>query len=194
MNTPTHLLIGAAVLARKGDDKGARWRNWAILAGALLPDAAIFILFGWARIVQGASEQELWSKIYWSAPWQSLMAIFNSAPLYTAVVLIGVAARQTWLALIGLAALLHLAFDLPFHHDDAHAHFWPFTDWRFRSPLSYWDDNHHGDWVSLAEIALSIGLIWFLWQRFEVRTVRIALVVALASYVAVPLYFNLMLG
>ncbi|WP_282609530.1 hypothetical protein [Pelagibius sp. Alg239-R121] len=194
MNTPTHLLIGAAVLARKADRKGIHWRNWAILAGALLPDAAIFILFGWARIVQGASEQELWSKIYWSAPWQSLIAIFNSAPLYTAVVLIGIAARQTWLALIGLAALLHLAFDLPFHHDDAHAHFWPFTDWRFRSPLSYWDENHHGDWVALAEVALSLGLILLLWQRFEARAVKIALVLALASYVAVPLYFNLMLG
>ena len=194
MNTPTHLLIGAAVLARPQDGGSARWRNWAVLAGALLPDAAIFFLFAWARLFQGVSEQDLWSRIYWSEPWQSLFAIFNSAPLYTVIVLIGLAARQTWLALIGLAALLHLAFDLPFHHDDAHIHFWPFTDWRFRSPLSYWDENHHGDWVALAEVALSLGLILLLWKRFENRIVRAALLLALASYIAVPLYFSLMLG
>ena len=194
MNTPTHLLIGAAVLAHKEDGAAGRWRNWAVLTGALLPDTGIFFLFAWARFFQGTSEQELWSRIYWSEPWQSLFAIFNSAPLYSALVLIGLAARQTWLALLALAALLHLAFDLPFHHDDAHIHFWPFTDWRFHSPLSYWDENHHGDWVSLAEIALSLGLIFLLWRRFENRLVRAALLVALASYVAVPLYFNLMLG
>lgn len=194
MNTPTHLLIGAAVLARKKDGGAGRWRNEAVLAGALLPDAAIFFLFAWARLVQRASEQELWSRIYWSEPWQSLFAIFNSAPLYAALVLIGVAARQSWLTLLGLAALLHLAFDLPFHHDDAHIHFWPFTDWRFHSPLSYWDEDHHGDWVSLAEVALSLGLIYLLWRRFENRIVRAALLLALASYLAVPLYFNLMLG
>ena len=59
MNTSTHLLIGAAALARRDPDGSQRWRNRAIVVGALLPDAAIFVLFGWARGIAGISEHEL---------------------------------------------------------------------------------------------------------------------------------------
>ena len=64
--------------------------------------------------------------------------------------------------MIGAAALLHLTFDLPFHHDDDHPHFWPFSDWRFTSPLSYWDPAHDGRVIALAEVGLAVVLIGFL--------------------------------
>ena len=193
MNTPTHLLISATLLAHSGQAR-PRGRNWAVIVGALIPDAAIYTMFAWTRLVQGASEREVWSTLYWQEPWQSLVAVANSLPLYAAVALAGVVARLPLLSLLALSALVHLAFDLPFHHDDAHPHFWPITDWRFRSPLSYWDPRHYGDLVSLAEAALAIGLIVLLWRRFSAWPVRAALLLALASYIAVPLYFNLMLG
>ncbi len=194
MNTPTHLLIGATILARKGEGRAVSQRNWTVLVGSLLPDAAIFLLFGWARWVKGASEEELWSRIYWTEPWQGLIAIFNSVPLFCALALLGLILRQPLVVLLSLAALLHLAFDLPFHHDDAHPHFWPFTDWRFHSPVSYWDERYHGGWVSMVEAGLAIGLIVILWRRFESQAVRAALMAALVSYAAVPAYFNLMLN
>ncbi len=193
MNTPTHLLISAAVLTRRGDADEPK-RNIAILAGALLPDAAIYLLFVWARLIERVPEAEVWRNLYWQEPWQSLVAIGNSIPLFAAVTGIGLALKRPIVTLIGLSALLHLAFDLPFHADDAHPHFWPLTDWRFHSPLSYWDENHFGTWVSLAEGLLAIGLIVLLWRRFEGRIVRGALVLALVSYIAVPVYFTLMLG
>lgn len=194
MNTPTHLLIGAAVLARPAEDTAGRWRNLAILAGALVADAAIYLLFAWARLYRGISERTLWSEIYWQEPWQTLVAIGNSVPLYLCLLLFGLWARNRIAIVFAAAALLHLAFDLPFHHDDAHPHFWPLSDWRFRSPLSYWDPAHYGALVSLAEVALAIALIVFLWRRFRSRSVRAALVLAFASYVAVPAYFTLTLG
>ena len=194
MNTPTHLLIGAAVLARPAEDAAARRRNAAILTGALVSDAAIFILFAWARLLQGISEHRLWSEIYWQEPWQTLVAIGNSIPLYLGLLLFGLVARSQIAIVFAAAALLHLAFDLPFHHDDAHPHFWPFSDWRFHSPLSYWDHDHYGRFVSLAEIALAVVLIVFLWRRFASRLVRALLLLAFATYVAVPAYFTLMLG
>ena len=190
MNTPTHLLIGAAAFARRG----ATARNWAVLAGAMIPDAAIFVLFAWARLVQGASERELWSSLYWQEPWQSLVAVANSVPLFLGAALLGLVARSPLVVVLALSGLLHLAFDLPFHHDDAHPHFWPFSDWRFRSPFSYWDPQHFGAVVKLAETALAIALSALLWRRFESRLVRAALLLGVASYLAVPLYFGLMLA
>lgn len=194
MNTPTHLLLSAAILARDDKRPAPPGRNWAVIVGALIPDAAIFVMFAWTRLIQGASEREVWSTLYWQEPWQSLVAVANSVPLFAALALAGLAARSPLILLIALSALIHLAFDLPFHHDDAHPHFWPFTDWRFHSPLSYWDPRHHGSIVSIAEAVLAVGLIVLLWRRFQGRLVRAALALGLASYVAVPVYFSLALG
>ena len=99
-----------------------------------------------------------------------------------------------WVALFALAALVHLAGDLPLHADDAHRHFWPLTDWRFHSPVSYWDRAHHGGVFSVIEAALGVVLCVMLWSRFHAAWVRALLVLAATVYVGVPLYFTLALG
>ena len=98
------------------------------------------------------------------------------------------------LALFALAALLHLACDLPVHADDAHRHFWPLTDWRFHSPVSYWNPAQGGDWFVFVEAALGIVAAVVLFRRFRALWVRALTVLAITAYVAVPLYFTLMLG
>jgi len=50
--------------------------------------------------------------------------------------------------------VLHHLCDLPLHHDDAHRHFFPFSNIRFTSPVSYWDRNHYGTWGALLELGL----------------------------------------
>ena len=204
MNTPTHLLIGAAILAKPSDrtalqDRSLPWRNWAVLAGALMPDLALLLMFAWMRGVEGVSEAALWRDVYWQAGWQRVFAIGNSAPLYVLLLTVAWLARERLfgkvLGIFALAALIHLAFDLPFHHDDAHRHFWPLSDWRFHSPLSYWNPDQHGDIVGLIETILAVGLIALLWRRFRGnRWVAGSLAVALISYVAVPAYFAITLG
>ena len=60
-----------------------------------------------------------------------------------------------------MSMLLHALGDLPLHHDDAHRHFFPFVDWRFISPLSYWNPDHHGDLISRLEfIGVLIGSVF----------------------------------
>lgn len=189
MNTPTHLLVSASLFARPD----ARWRNGATLLGALVPDVAIYVLWGGARAA-GYSEAAVWSVLYPGALWQTIVTIGNSAPLYATMGVVGAMLRRPLVGLFALAALSHLALDLPFHAADAHAHFWPLTDWRFQSPLSYWNPNHHGDIVRLVEIALALGLVAVLWRRFHSRPGRACLCAALALYVAVPVYFALTLG
>ncbi len=184
------MLTAAALLTKSGD----RRRNWAIVIGGVLPDLSIFALLGWARLIEGLPHRQIWREVYWQEPWQTLGAISNSFVIWALVALL--AYRLGWhiVMFIAGAALVHLCLDFPFHADDAHKHFWPLTDWRFHSPLSYWNDHYHGRWVGLLELGLVLASMAMLWQRFDSRIVRGALVVGLASLVAVPAFFWWTLG
>ena len=52
MNTPTHMLIDAELLARPGD----RYVNVAAVLVGLTPDIPMFVMFGWSRFVLGLSD------------------------------------------------------------------------------------------------------------------------------------------
>jgi hypothetical protein len=203
VNTQTHLLVAAALFAKPDAPK----RNAALIIGALLPDAAIFGLFGWA-VLTGVPQSELWGRIYFSEPMLTFTAIGNSAPLYVAIALLGWfwARSRTGapaeeplptlpaLTVLGLAALTHLAGDFPVHVDDAHPHFWPFSDWRFRSPISYWDSAHHGRAFSAFEAALGLSLAVILMRRFRALWVRGLLAIGVAGYLAIPVFWFLQFG
>lgn len=193
--TQTHLLLAASLFAKPGQTR----RNTAILAGALVPDISIYVLFAWATI-QGIPQATLWNETYWSEPWQSLSAIGNAFPLYFAFLLLALViaapkdTRPRWQslpALFCLAALVHLATDFPVHHDDAHIHFWPFSDWRFQSPISYWDRNHHGGGFAIFELLLGLALMTILFKRFKFLWIRVILGGSMLLYIAVPVFFIL---
>ncbi|MGF1551312.1 MAG: cobalamin biosynthesis protein CobQ [Paracoccaceae bacterium] len=188
MNTATHLVVAAAALTRPR----ARRANAAAVAGALLPDAWIFAFYGWSR-ASGLSERAIWRDTYWSEPWQTVGAVANSAPLAALCLGAGLAMRRPWVAALALAWLSHLALDFPVHAEDAHRHFWPISDWRFRAPFSYWDERHHAGVVRWVELALlAVGSV-VLWRRFEGRGVRAALGVGAAAFVAPYFWFALVL-
>ena len=193
MMTQTHLLLAASLFVKPGHTR----RNMAVIAGSLIPDLSIYVLFAYAALT-GIPGEILWGHTYWTEPWQSLSAISNSIPLYLgflgAALLIAKPkdARPFWQslpALFCLGALVHLATDFPVHHDDAHIHFWPFSEWRFHSPVSYWDRDHHGGLFSILEALLGLALMAVLFARFKARWIRTLLAGAMALYIAVPLFF-----
>lgn len=162
MNTPAHLIFGAAAFARPGQ----RQTLAAALLGAALPDLSLYGLAGWALFVQGIAPEVVFRDLYYSPLWQQIFAIDNSFVLWGGALAVAIWARRRWAVALSGAALLHVLFDFLLHHDDARAHFWPLTDWVFQSPVSYWDPAHHGTLVGLAEIAVSLGLCWVLARRF----------------------------
>ena len=90
------------------------------------------------------------------------------------------------------SALLHLAFDFPFHNDDARPHFWPLSDWVFESPLSYWDRAHHGTLVGAAEwIACAVCLV-VLWIRFREPVARTMVASGMALQLAPVALWSMM--
>lgn len=85
------------------------------------------------------------------------------------------AAWPALLLVFALSGLLHLAGDLPLHAEDAHRHLWPLSDWRFISPVSYWDPAHYGRIAAPIEALFAAGLIVLLWRRFAGLIPRLAL-------------------
>lgn len=75
---------------------------------------------------------------------------------------------------MSLSLLLHACADFPLHHDDAHRRFFPFSDYRFSSPVSYWDPRHHGAWGASVELALSAAALILLVRRHDDARVRAA--------------------
>ncbi|MDD9910233.1 MAG: hypothetical protein OXR62_11125 [Ahrensia sp.] len=198
MMTQTHLLVAAALLAKPGE----KLRNTAVIIGSFVPDAAIYTLFVWSKIAS-IPESKVWDEIYWQEPWQSWTAAGNSIPLYCLLLLLGLIALRAHrgafriglvLTFLSLAALTHIAADLPVHVDDAHRHLWPLSDWKFISPVSYWDPDHHGGIFSILESAFGVALTVVLFRRFNSLWVRFLLVNVCLAYVGVPLYFIFVLG
>ncbi|MEM6627414.1 MAG: hypothetical protein AAF719_11980, partial [Pseudomonadota bacterium] len=126
---------------------------------------------------------ETWNEAYWSEPWQTIGAIFNSVPLALLILSIGFIWKCELVALFALALLTHAALDFPLHADDAHRHFWPLSDWRFISPVSYWDRDHNIVAGMMAEGLCLILAALALWRRFDARWVRISAAGLAALYV-----------
>lgn len=182
MNTPAHAALNLLVLGRRGRPQLA----WPILAGSIVPDLPIVVLYAFEK-ARGTAEQVIWTKRYYEPAWQLFIDLWNSLPLialaFVVARLAGAAGSSAFFASMGL----HVLADLPLHHDDAHRHFLPLSDWRFASPISYWDAARGGRWVTLAEITFVFLACWLLWRRFEQRGVRFAVGLIFGVYL---LYFG----
>jgi hypothetical protein len=71
-----------------------------------------------------------------------------------------------WFFWMCCAAMLHSIVDIPLHADDGPLVFFPFDwDYRYTSPLSYWDPSHHGKEWSFFEHSLdTVIIIFLLWH------------------------------
>ena len=86
----------------------------------------------------------IWSERYFAPEWQTFFDLFNSLPLIALGSAIAWRARAHAALAFFASMALHCLADLPLHREDAHRHFFPFSSWRFVSPVSYWDPAHYG--------------------------------------------------
>ncbi|MBD1923054.1 hypothetical protein H6F77_18545 [Microcoleus sp. FACHB-831] len=150
MNTPSHVILNLAILINPQSIS----QPLPILCGAVLPDIPMFLLYFWAKFIRRLPERQIWTETYYEPFWQNITHTFHSIPL----ALIGwlVAYYFSWqeIQIIFSSVFLHSLCDLPVHNDDAHRHFLPFSNYRFISPISYWDVKHHGEVVAKVEMLL----------------------------------------
>lgn len=163
MNTPAHVILNLLCLGREDTHRILT----PVVTGAILPDAPMFLFYFVEKVVRGTSEQVIWSQAYYQPHWQNGIDLFNSLPLVMVGLLITLVARSQWGTLLFASMMLHIGGDLPLHHDDGHRHFFPFSEWRFVSPVSYWDPNHYGGIVTLLEILAVIGSCAILARTYQ---------------------------
>lgn len=169
MITTTHIVTNALVAlkrtggASKALESGpAKW----FIAGGLAPDVGLYALTAGAAIYfplkRNMSVQEsmqyAFEDLFFNDP--AWIAVHNS--LHSPVVLAGLGAaayltgKRSGLA-FAAGALLHTAMDIPVHHNDGPLVFFPFNwDYRFDSPVSYYDKDHYGGFVAPIDFAITI--------------------------------------
>ena len=155
--------MGAAAFGKPG----AARVTGAALIGGFLPDASLYLMASWHLLILETPGRVVFGELYFSDLWQQIFAVDNSFILWGIALAIAVWVKSAWAVALTGAALLHLAFDFPLHADDARMHFWPLTDWKFISPVSYWEGSRGGDIVGLFETGLVILLTGFLVWRFR---------------------------
>jgi len=158
VNTPAHAIVNLLLFRERNRERYAV----AIITGALLPDAPMLVFYLWAKL-SGQSEHAIWRDGYFDPLWQAAFDTFHSFPL------LGLACFAAWWlradAMMAFFAsmFLHSCLDFPLHHSDAHHHFFPFSDWQFHSPVSYWDPACHGQITGSIELLVVVaGGAWLL--------------------------------
>jgi hypothetical protein len=185
MTTPAHAALSLIVLGRSE-------RNALPVAlGAVAPDAPMLVFYLWERLVRGVSEGRIWSERYFDPGWQVVFDIPSSIPLLgiaLCILLVFIGRRSTAghippaamaaaprpvkltaATLFVASMILHALGDLPLHREDAHRHFFPFSDWRFTSPVSYWDPDHYGGYAAVGEVVLVLTVSVFLFRAYRGR-------------------------
>ena len=61
----------------------------------------------------------------------------------------------------------HVATDALTHGSDARPLLWPISDWRFESPISYRERDHHALPVTIAEHALILASVLELFAKYK---------------------------
>ncbi|TVP60346.1 MAG: hypothetical protein EA343_17630 [Nodularia sp. (in: Bacteria)] len=160
MNTPSHAILNLVIFNQQLRDQASP----AILIGAVLPDVPIFVFYLLMKFVYRLPEKQIWSEVYYQPFWQGIVSTFHSVPL--AVLGLLIAHFWNWqLIEIGfISMVLHSLLDFPVHNNDAHRHFFPLNNYRFISPVSYWDRHHYGAIAALVEFILVIGATVFLFS------------------------------
>lgn len=182
MNTPTHMIIGGALWAKQ-DRPGSLI---AAFAGGLAPDLPMIAMVLFATKVTGVPAQDVYGILYFSDGWQRVFAIDHSFLVWGLVLAAGYLLRVFTLTAFAGSGLAHAAVDFLTHHDDARQQLWPFTDWKFASPFSYWDPAYFGSIVAPLEallvFVLTIMLVFQLRRLWEK-----ALTLAISAIFLVPI-------
>jgi hypothetical protein len=156
----------------------------AVVWGSVFPDIPMFLFYIVAKGLSHASEGQIWGKLYFQANWQLAIDVFHSFPLALLGFFICRLCKFREGRFFFAAMGLHSIQDLLVHANDAHRHFLPFSQFRFFSPISYWDPKYFGLLFTACEIsmALLLGIVFIRWGWIQSRKRKIMMILAWLAY------------
>lgn len=188
MNTPSHLIINAALRKWVTTDGQRTIPRSAFLLGAVLPDLPLLLLwigaYTYYRYMLGdlsiTPMDSRFDQLYFTNPFWLASHNLLHAPL---LLLSGLAlqwrfrnlpeTRGYWWFWFAAGCLTHTMLDIPTHHNDGPLLLFP-LEWsmRFHSPVSYWDARYFGREFALFELLLNLTLLGYLfgpglWRRLR---------------------------
>jgi membrane-bound metal-dependent hydrolase YbcI (DUF457 family) len=145
----------------------ARGRSWGLpfAVGAVLPDVVYFPLMIRILLTEGPGE---WGDLaLWDAATAHPItrALHSYLPAGLAFVLAYLAGWMWLLPWLG-GVLSHVLLDMLTHVSDAYPILWPLSDYRFPTPISYWDPAYHGREFNLIEQTALFGTLLVLSIRY----------------------------
>ena len=179
MQTQSHLLLAAAAITPLRRWPGAIYAP-ALLLGAILPDIPFFLLtvagnisYRWLAAPPPTPSimEYLHFTLFYSHPlWIVSHNFFHSLLTDGALLLVGLwwwkRRGSCWgMMLFWLAAsmLVHVGIDFVTHNSDGPLIWFPVNwDYRFASPVSYWEADHFGRTFRVFELTLDLVLLAFL--------------------------------
>lgn len=188
MNTPAHMIFGAALFGRAAQ----RGTTLTAVAGGLVPDLSLYLLAGGSIFLMGIPAETVFGQMYFSPAWQAIFAVDHSIPLWTGLLVVALLLRSARTTAFGASGLLHVVIDFCVHHDDARRQLWPLSDYVFTSPVSYWDPAHYGLIFAPVEAGLCLVMAVLLWRRFPTRLPRALIILGMIAELAPAVMFGLM--
>lgn len=125
--------------------------------GSLLPDVPFLVATPW-HALRGRPLREAIGAATGGPVSGRLARAAHSFVVWAAAAALGL------LLLPSLAPLVwgwlgHNAADFFTHHTEAHSHFYPLSDWRFASPVSYYERDHHAVAYTIGEAAAAATVL-----------------------------------
>jgi len=185
MNTQSHAILTFFLIRKYLEltHKKCEGISAMIFTGAIMPDLPLFVFFAFYTIILPTPQQVIWHEMYFYPFWQAVFDLFHSLPIWGIFFLFSFFAKRYRASIFCMAGLLASAQDLFVHHEDAHAHFFPFSDYRFASPVSYWNPEHYGRQFALFEILMVVAAGIWTFKRLESRWGKILLIMAIAALI-----------
>jgi hypothetical protein len=169
MNTPTHVIFNTAVLNPK-----TRKNFWYAILGGILPDLLLYSVTIFI-IIMGYDLMYFFDVSYFQSPFKEISALTHSLILYPILYLLAkFVFKKDDLSILFLSCIIHIVADFFLHAKDAYMHFWPITNWKFSSPISYWDPNYYGNYFILVEVIITLIATYFVTKRLNKTWHKIA--------------------
>ena len=180
MITPSHIIYSWAT-AKYTETEINKKRVFAIITGGFLPDIPTYLFFFTHTFLLDTAQQTMWRTLYFDSAWTPFITLSHSLLLWPALLLAAKLLKQKILFWVSASAFAHSTLDFLVHNDDAYRHFWPLSDWKFYSPVSYYDPEHFGTLFGLVDFAVVIVLLTYLHavyrqNRWVVRLIRLLMV------------------